>query len=180
MNNNPVLHQTIFFEEVHIGQTKFYWITALFTVANVVLPMALHRFPMGGMMFLPIYFFTLIAGYRFGWKVGATTAIASALVSFSLTGMPPLVVLPFVLFKGFLLGVTAGLIAKVSKMPLILSLILIVGIYQLGGSVFEWLILRDMKLVLSDITIGYFGLAIQVFGGAAFINAINPLWKKNQ
>lgn len=179
MRHDNVLYRGASFEEVNIGQMRFYWLIAIFTIANVVLPILLHQLPMGGRMFLPIYFFTLVAGYRFGWKVGATTAISSAVISFLLTGMPPLVVLPFVLFKGFFLGVSAGIVARVSKLPLLLNLILIVVSYQLIGSIFEWLILRDMKLVLSDITVGYIGLLIQIFGGAFVINTINPLWRKN-
>jgi hypothetical protein len=179
MNNSRTLQAGVNFEEVSAGQLKFYWITAIFAVANVALPALLHLFPMGGMMFLPIYFFTLVAGYKFGWKVGATTAIASALVSFSLTGMPPLPVLPFVIFKGFLLGLSAGVVAKISRWPLLLNLVMVVFLYQLGGSIFEWFVLQDMKRVLSDITIGYIGLALQVFGGAVVISALDSLWKKN-
>lgn len=153
MNTSRVIQSGVNFEEVSADQLKFYWITAIFVVANIALPVLLHRFPMGGMMFLPIYFFTLVAGYIFGWKVGATTAVTSALVSFSLTGMPSIPVLPFVVFKGFLLGLSAGIVAKVSRRSLLLNLALIVFLYQLGGSIFEWFVLRDMKLVLSDITI---------------------------
>lgn len=179
MNTENALHRGVAFEDVGMQQMRFYLITALFTVANVTLPMMLHQFPMGGRMFLPIYFFTLIAGYRFGWKAGVTTALASALVSFALTGMPPLPVLPFVLLKGVLLGISAGMVARISKLPLLLSLFLVVGLYQFVGSVFEWLILRDMTLVLLDITTGYIGLALQVFGGAVVLTLGDRIWKKN-
>lgn len=179
MNTENILHRGAVFEEIGIQQLKFYWITALFTLANVVLPVMLHQLPMGGRMFLPLYFFTLIAGYRFGWKAGVTTALTSALVSFTLTGMPPLLVLPFVLFKGALLGISAGIIARVSKLPLLLNLCCVVVVYQFFGSLFEWWVLRDMTLVLSDITTGYFGLALQIFGGTLALNAGEKIWKKN-
>lgn len=40
-------------------------------------------------MFLPIYFFTLVAAFRCGWKVGLLTAVLSPVVNCLLFGMPP-------------------------------------------------------------------------------------------
>jgi hypothetical protein len=165
--------------ELNLSELKFYWVTVFFIAANVVLPMLLHQFPMGGRMFLPIYFFTLIAGYRFGWKAGVMTAIASPIASFLLTGMPPFPVLSFVLVKGILLGVFSGAVARLSTLPVLLNLGLVVVLYQLVGSVFEWFMLHNMALVLSDITTGYIGLAIQIFGGGAVLNLMDSVWKKN-
>lgn len=179
MNLQNILHQEVTFEEVSMSQLKFYWITGLFTIANVIFPVILHQFPSGGRMFLPIYFFTLIAGYRFGWRAGVITALASALASFALTGMPPIPVLPFVLFKGVLLGLFAGIVARYSRLPLLLSLLLIVFLYQFCGAIFEWFMLHNLTLVLADITTGYMGLLLQIFGGAALISMIDSTWKKN-
>lgn len=130
-------------------------------------------------MFLPIYFFSLIAGYRFGWKAGVITALASALISFLLTGMPPIPVLPFVLFKGVLLGLFAGIVARYSRLPLLLNLLFIVFLYQFFGTIFEWFMLHNLTLVLMDITTGYMGLLLQIFGGAAVISMFDFPWKKN-
>ena len=44
-----------------------YAFAAVFTAGNLLLPLAVHSVPQGGLIFLPILFFTLVAGYRFGF-----------------------------------------------------------------------------------------------------------------
>ena len=58
-----------------------YRIAALFVIGNIALPQLCHLVPSGGPMLLPIYFFTLVAAYKYGWKVGLLTAVASPQVS---------------------------------------------------------------------------------------------------
>ena len=41
-------------------QLKTYLIASLFVVGNIVMPQIAHLMPKGGLVFLPIYFFTLI------------------------------------------------------------------------------------------------------------------------
>lgn len=43
-----------------------YWIAALFVIGNIALPQLCHLVPSGGPMLLPIYFFTLVAAYKYG------------------------------------------------------------------------------------------------------------------
>lgn len=47
---------------------KTYFAAALFILGNLVLPQLCHLVPQGGVTLLPIYFFTLIAAYKYGWK----------------------------------------------------------------------------------------------------------------
>ena len=75
-------------------EAKTYIIAMIFVVGNIVLPQVCHLIPQGGFIFLPIYFFTLIAAYKYGWKAGLLTAVLSPLVNHVLFGMPPLAVLP--------------------------------------------------------------------------------------
>ena len=59
------------------GQAKTYWTAFLFVAGNVLLPQLCHLFPLGGVRWLPIYFFTLVGAYKYGWRVGLLTAVAS-------------------------------------------------------------------------------------------------------
>ena len=58
-----------------------YLFAFVFIVGNVVLPQLCHLVHLGGPAMLPIYFFTLIGAYKYGFKVGMLTAVLSPLVS---------------------------------------------------------------------------------------------------
>ena len=52
------------------SNVKTYLFAFLFVAGNIALPQLCHLVPMGGPTLLPIYFFTLIAAYKFGFRVG--------------------------------------------------------------------------------------------------------------
>lgn len=51
-------------------EKRTYWLAVLFAVGNIVLPQLFHLVPQGGVTWLPIYFFTLVGAYKYGWRVG--------------------------------------------------------------------------------------------------------------
>ena len=57
------------------SNVKTYGAALLFVIGNIALPQLFHLVPQGGMTWLPIYFFTLVGAYKYGWKVGLLTAI---------------------------------------------------------------------------------------------------------
>ena len=57
-----------------VTEARFYLYTTLFVAGNIALPALCHLVPGGGAMLLPIYFFTLVAGWRFGLAAGLATA----------------------------------------------------------------------------------------------------------
>ena len=79
------------------GQAKTYWTAFLFVAGNVLLPQLCHLFPLGGVRWLPIYFFTLVGAYKYGWRVGLLTAVASPWLNSALFGMPAAAVLRMLL-----------------------------------------------------------------------------------
>ena len=54
---------------------KTYLAAALFVAGNIVLPQICHLVPQGGLRWLPIYFFTLVGAYKYGWRVGLLTGV---------------------------------------------------------------------------------------------------------
>ena len=50
-------------------EAKTYLAAALFVAGNIVLPQICHLVPQGGLRWLPIYFFTLVGAYKYGWRV---------------------------------------------------------------------------------------------------------------
>ena len=86
---------------------KTYLFTLLFVAGNIILPQLCHLMPLGGLTLLPIYFFTLVAAYKFGLRVGLLTAILSPVINHLLFAMPAAAVLPAILIKSTLLAVIA-------------------------------------------------------------------------
>ncbi|MDE5901309.1 MAG: ECF transporter S component [Muribaculaceae bacterium] len=147
------------------------YITAtLFIAGNIILPQLFHLIPQGGVTWLPIYFFTLIGAYKYGWRMGLITAIASPLVNSWLFGMPAPAVLPAILLKSILLAMLAGIAASKYEKASLKLLIAVVAGYQTAGTIGEWILTNDLRLALQDLRIGLPGMALQVFGGWCAIN----------
>lgn len=154
-------------------ESRTYLFAALFVAGNILLPQLCHFVPNGGLMLLPIYFFTLVAAYKYGWQVGLLTAIASPLANHVLFGMPPAAVLPALLVKSSLLALTAAYVArrwqKVS-VPLLLGVVLF---YQLVGSLAEALMTGSLFAGFQDFRMGIPGMLLQVFGGYVVIKMLS-------
>ena len=148
---------------------KTYWIAGLFVVGNILLPQLCHLIPQGGIIWLPIYFFTLIAAYKYGWKAGLLTAILSPVVNSALFGMPLPAVLPAILLKSVLLALSAGYIAHHFKKVSILLLLATVLAYQVIGTAGEWLMTGSFYAAIQDFRIGIPGMLVQIIGGYGVI-----------
>lgn len=64
------------------NQLRTYLAVTLFVAGNIILPQLCHLVPQGGIRWLPIYFFTLVGAYKYGWKVGLLTALVSPIGKF--------------------------------------------------------------------------------------------------
>ena len=104
MNNTS----TVKLYNLDFDQVKTYLFATLFVAGNIVLPQLCHLIPNGGHIFLPIYFFTLVAAYKYGMKVGLMTAVLSPIINSLLFGMPPAAVVPSILIKSVFLAVSAA------------------------------------------------------------------------
>ena len=103
-----------------------YFAALTFIAGNILLPQLVHLIPQGGIIWLPIYFFTLVGAYKYGWRVGLLTAIASPVVNSLLFGMPPAAALPAILLKSVLLALAAGYAASHFKKASLALLALVV------------------------------------------------------
>ena len=91
---------------LNYSEIRTYLFGLLFVAGNIILPQCCHLIPQGGLTWLPIYFFTLIGAYKFGWKVGLLTAFLSPLVNSFAFGMPAAAMLPGILLKSCVLAGT--------------------------------------------------------------------------
>lgn len=160
MNSSAVNLYSLNFSEL-----RTYLFATLFVVGNIVLPQVCHLIPQGGFMLLPIYFFTLIAAYKYGVRVGLLTAVLSPVVNSALFGMPAVAVLPGILVKSVLLAVAAAWVARRTSAVSVVLLAAVVLAYQLIGSLIESLMLGSFALGFQDFVIGIPGMLLQVVGG---------------
>lgn len=148
-------------------ESKTYAAAALFVVGNILLPQLCHLMPQGGLVWLPIYFFTLVAAYKYGLTAGLLTAVASPLVNSLLFGMPAAAVLPVILTKSVLLALAAAFIASRVRRVAFWAVALAVVAYQGIGVLAEWGMTGSLAAALQDIRLGWPGILMQVFGGFA-------------
>lgn len=154
---------------LNYNDSKTYIAAALFILGNIALPQLCHMIPQGGMILLPIYFFTLIGAYKYGWKVGLMTAIVSPVINHLLFGMPAAAVLTPILVKSTILALAAGYVASCARK---VSIALIAGVvlcYQVLGGAFEWAYTGSFAAAVQDFQLGIPGMLLQVVGGYLFI-----------
>ncbi len=146
-------------------EAKTYLVASLFVIGNIVLPQLFHLVPQGGVMWLPIYFFTLVGAYKYGWQVGLLTAVLSPVVNSLLFAMPYASALPAILLKSTLLALLAGYAAhRYQRVSPLLVLGVVLG-YQVLGTLGEWAMKGDFYLAAQDFRLGLPGMALQVVGG---------------
>ena len=84
-------------------------VTAVCIALSVVLPMAFHAIPNGGILFSPMHLPVLLCGILTSWPFGLLCGIAGPLLSSLLTGMPGAPMLPQMMVELGCYGFAAGL-----------------------------------------------------------------------
>ena len=163
---------TVKFYTLGYTEAKTYLAASLFVLGNIALPQIFHLIPQGGITWLPIYFFTLVGAYKYGWKVGLLTAVFSPVINSLLFGMPRPSSLPAILLKSVLLAVFAGLAAAHFRKATVWILLSVVLAYQIAGTFGEWAMKGDFYLAVQDFRIGIPGMLLQVSGGWVCISKL--------
>ena len=156
-----------------LADIKTYFFAILFIIGNLLLPQLCHLLPQGGLVWLPVYFFTLIAAYKYGLSVGLLTAVFSPLVNHWLFGMPAAGMLPIILVKSILLAVFASMASKKTGTVTLFSLLIVILSYQLIGTLVEWIIVRDFYTAVRDFRLGFPGMLVQLFGGYGLLRMMD-------
>lgn len=152
-----------------LRNAQSWMLASLFVLGNIALPQLCHLIPQGGLILLPIYFFTLVAAYKYGFGVGVVTAVLSPVINSLLFGMPAAAMLPIILVKSLLLAGGAALVARRMGRVTVLALVAVVLGYQVVGSLAEWAITGSLVAAMQDFRLGLPGMALQVVGGYAVI-----------
>ena len=147
-----------------LNELKTYLFVLLFVAGNIILPQLCHLIPDGGKMFLPIYFFTLVASYKYGVKVGLMTAVLSPIINSLLFGMPVIALLPAILTKSVVLALAASFVANRTHKISIVNLLIVILTYQCVGTLVEWAMTSSFYVAIQDFRLGIPGMILQLFG----------------
>jgi LytS/YehU family sensor histidine kinase len=162
---------------------RSYVITAAFVMLAVFVPWGFHQFHLAGATFLPMHIFVLIAGLLFGWRAGLLVGLFTPLISYFISGMPALNVLPQVVIEVSAYGFIAGILREKYHLRTIWSLLgAIIGgrlalllaisvIYLIAGQSYSPLGLEANPLASfwSTIKQGWPGIVIQLASIPAII-----------
>lgn len=157
------------------SHTKTYLFALIFIVGNLLFPQLAHLIPQGGLILLPIYFFTLIAAYKYGIAVGLLTAVLSPLANSLLFGMPPVAMLPILIIKSVLLATAATFLARRFGKISLVGILLAILFYQVVGIGFEWALTQNIHAALQDFRLGIPGMLIQLFGGYLVLKVLSKV-----
>ena len=162
MNQTKVLTKPI----VGLKNIELINFSAIFVALAVALPLVSHQFNLAGPTFLPMHLFVITAGLLFGWRAGLLVGLLTPLVSFTVSGMPFLPVLPQITAEIMVYGLAAGFLREKLKLNLYLSLILAMIIGRIGLFLAVWILATNPAGPLTGlwkvISIGWVGIIIQV------------------
>jgi len=164
---------TIEIKSLKFTESRTWLFALLFIVGNILLPALVHTIPGGGPTWLPIYFFTLVGAYLYGWRVGLLTAILSPLVNNVLTGMPASTILPAIMIKSTLLSFAASLAARKFGRVSLVAIAIVIMAYQTVGSLIEWGITQDASMALQDVAVAWPGMLFQLVAGWIVISLLS-------
>jgi len=113
------------FRALEFRDVRLYIFSAAFISLDVVVPWLTHHFGgvVAGSMFLPMFFFILLAGLSGGWRAGLLVGLCTPLISFAVSGMPLLPVLPQITIECVFYGLIAGLLRGKFHLRIIWALI---------------------------------------------------------
>lgn len=93
-------------------EIKCYIFSLTFVSLAVFVPWLCHQFHLAGPKFLPMHFFVMIAGFLFGWRTGLLVGFLSPLMSYGITHLPSIVILPEVVLELAFYGLIVGILRE--------------------------------------------------------------------
>ncbi len=172
INTDKPMEKTAKIYTLNLAEGRAWLAAAIFTAGNIALPQLAHLIPQGGLILLPIYFFTLVAAYKYGLWVGLATAVASPLINHLLFAMPAAPMLAPILAKSVTLAFAASYAARRAGSVSLVAIALAVLAYQIVGTGAEWAITGSFAKASQDFVLGFPGMLLQVFGGWLLLKAL--------
>lgn len=145
---------------------RLYACVGLFVALDVAVPWLCHIIhPLAGPVFLPMFFFVLLAGILFGWRAGVLVGLLTPLVSYGISGMPLPQTLPRIITEAAFYGLAAGLLRGHFKLGVLASLIGAIIVGRLAALAWMSLILggsHSATMAWQATKLGWPGIALQL------------------
>jgi niacin transporter len=156
-----MLAQTKVFPKVlSFNQAKYYIFSLVFIGLSVLTPAIFHQFNLVGAKFLPMHIFVILAGLLFGWRAGLLVGVLSPLMSYGLTHMPALTILPEIVLELGVYGLIAGTLME-KKLNIWISLLSAMVLGRLARLLF--VLFSGLETNPSDyFIIGWPGVVLQL------------------
>lgn len=151
-------------QALRITRTKEIIFSVVFTAMAVWAPMIVHQLAGvdGGRKFLPMPFFVLAAGLLLGWRTGIAAGLASPIISFLLSGMPVLNILPIIIIQLSAYGFIAGLLKEKYSGFISLSGAIMFGLIVTGIAVLFFSKINSFAYISNNIRDGWIGIIAQL------------------
>lgn len=163
---------------------RLYALASSLIALDVAIPWLTHHLGgvQAGSTFLPMHIFVLLAGLLFGWRVGLLVGLFTPWISFGVSGMPVLAVLPQISVELTVYGLAAGILREKFNAGIIWSLLgaMLVGRLALALAVFffPWVETNPLVYLWSVIQQGWPGIVIQLIIIPPLASLLNRHWQK--
>lgn len=149
---------------IRLGAIKLVAFSAVFTALSVAAPWLAHQFGIAGQVFLPMHLFVFIAALLFGWPAGIIVGLFTPIMSYLISGMPALSILPVIAVEIIAYGLIAGFLRGKMQLNLYASLIgaLVLGKLFLGMGAFIVLGSDPIFYIRQAVYIGWPGIVLQI------------------
>lgn len=178
---------------------RIYAFIAGFVSLAVATPWVFHQFYLAGPTFLPMHIFVLVAGLLFGWRAGLMVGLFTPLVSYGVSGMPVLTVLPQIVVEISIYGLAAGMLRERFNLRVLwsligamiagrLALLLTVSMLCLGGAIYSPLSLytgvgaeaNPLAVLWSAFSLGWPGIVIQLISIPVIVKLLERFLERKQ
>ena len=150
--------------EYRLSNMKVLLFSALFSSLSLGTIWTTHQFGLAGPVFLPMHFFILVAALSFGWRVGLLTGVLVPIMSYFMSGMPILPILPRIIFEVATYGLFIGIFREKLKfnMPISLLLAMFIGRAFSGLWVLFFNNISFLSHIFNIIKVGFLGIMLQI------------------
>ncbi len=146
----------------------------LLTVAAVILPLVAHLSGAPVRLLLPMHWPVILAGLVYGWRAGLLTGLLAPIVSYFLSGLPPIIILPAMVVELMTYGLVTGLLREVLRINPFISVAIAL---TLGRIVFMISVLLSSTVITNYVTYFSATLLPGIFA-ALFQIALLPMFAK--
>jgi niacin transporter len=158
-----------------LTQIKELIFTVTFVVLAVLTPMVFHFFSgvSAGRTFLPMHFFVLVAGLLLGWRAGLIVGAFSPSISFLISGMPAINILPFIIVELSAYGLATGLLRQKYNLWISLLGAIILGRVAVLAAIFLFSDMNAVNYIFQAISNGWQGIILQLIFAPVIVNIID-------